>query len=131
MLRQLAGLALIAAVSSVTIGIAEAQEPKTKYFLMIAEPNADAWKGVIEDGGDMAIPARQAIEAMGGQLLNYYIGVGEPKNYGVAVFPDSYDIAKITYLRAAQGIMRSMQFIEVIPSDRAAEVFEGVKQLME
>jgi hypothetical protein len=101
-----------------------------KHFLMIAEPSGAVWKDVIEGGGDMAVPARQAIEAMGGQLLSCYIGVGESKNYGVVAFPDTYDIAKITYLRAAQGVMKSMQFIEVIPSDQAAGLLDEVKVLM-
>ena len=102
-----------------------------KHFLMIAEPNSDAWKGVIMGGGDMADPAREAIESMGGKLLSYYIGVGESKNYGIVAFPDSYDTAKIIYLRSAQGLMKSMEFIEIIPSDQAAGLFDDVKTLLE
>ena len=109
---------------------AQAEEPRMKYFLMIAEPNADAWKGVIESGGDMAVPARRAIEALGGKLVSYYIGVAESKNYGIVAFPDSYDTAKIIYLRAAQGLMKSMEFVEVIPSDQAVALFEEVKTLL-
>jgi hypothetical protein len=114
-----------------TAGYAQAEEQKYKYFLMIAEPDSATWKGVITGGGDMMVPARAAIEAMGGQLLSYYIGVGEAKNYGVVAFPDSYDIAKITYLRAAQGVMKSLQFIEVIPSDAAVAVLDDVKEIIE
>ena len=78
----------------------------------------------------MAEPAGKAIEAMGGKLLSYHIGTGESKNYGVLEFPDSYDTAKIIYLRAAQDLMKSMQFIEVIPSDQAAGMFAEVKAMM-
>ena len=110
---------------------AESGNTGEKYFLMIAEPNGDAWKGVILGGGDMADPARAAIESMGGKLHNYYIGVNESKNYGVVSFPDSYDTAKIIYLRAAQGLMKSMEFVEIMPSDQAAGLFEDVKPLLE
>ena len=110
--------------------IGRADEPRLKYFLMIVEPNSAAWKGVIESGGDMAVPARQAIEAMGGQLLSYYIGVAESKNYGIVAFPDSYDTAKIIYLRSAQGLMKSMEFVEIIPSDQAAGLFKEVNSLL-
>ena len=105
-------------------------EEKMKYFLMIAEPKGSAWAGVIQDGGDMAGPAGEAIEAMGGKLLSYYIGVSESKNYGVVAFPDSYDTAKIIYLRAAQDLMKSMEFVEIIPSDQAVGMFEDVKGML-
>ena len=121
------GLILLAPTGAV---FAQDDEPKLKYFLMVAEPNGEAWKGVIEGGGDMAVPARAAIEAMGGQLLSYYIGVAESKNYGVVAFPDSYDTAKIIYLRSAQGLMKSMEFIEIIPSDKAAGLFEEINDLL-
>ena len=110
--------------------LAQDDEPQLKYFLMIAEPNNAAWKGAIEGSGDKAVPARAAIEAMGGKLLSYYIGVAESKNYGVVAFPDSYDTAKIIYLRSAQGLMKSMEFIEIIPSDQAASLFEDVDELL-
>ena len=48
----------------------------------------------------------------------------------MVAFPDTYDIAKITCLRAAQEVMKSMQFIEVIPSDQAAGLLDEVKVLM-
>ena len=123
-------LAIVMVLSFSGAAIAQDDEPKLKYFLMVAEPNGAAWKGVIEGGGDMAVPAREAIEAMGGKLLSYYIGVAESKNYGVVAFPDSYDTAKIIYLRSAQGLMKSMEFIEIIPSDKAAGLFEEINDLL-
>ena len=100
-----------------------------KYYLMIAQPSDAAWKGVIEAGGDMAEPAGKALEAMGGKLHSYYIGVGEAKNYGVVSFPSSTDIAKIVYLRTVQGLMKNIQFIEIMPSDQAVELFKQVNEL--
>ena len=128
--RHVISLVVIAMIALGTAAHAQAEEQKLKYFLMIAEPNGSTWKSAIDGDGDMAVPARAAIEAMGGQLLSYYIGVGEAKNYGVVAFPDSYDIAKITYLRAAQGVMKSLQFIEVIPSGAAVAVFEDVREML-
>ena len=101
-----------------------------KYYLMIAQPSDAAWKGVIEAGGDMAEPAGKAIEAMGGKLHSYYIGVNEAKNYGVVSFPSSLDIAKIVYLRTAQGVMKDIEFVEVLPSDMAVGIFEDVKSML-
>ena len=62
--------------------------------------------------------------------MSYYIGVGEAKNYGIVAFPDSMDIAKIIYLRTAQGVMDSMQFIEVIPSNKAVALLEEVSGML-
>ena len=100
-----------------------------KYYLMIAEPGAEAWAGAINAGGDMAESAGKDIENMGGQLISYWLGVGEAKNYGVVAFPDSMDIARITYLRASQGIMKNLQFIEVMPSSAAVAIFADVKKM--
>ena len=112
----------------------QAQDQSTqghKYYLMIAQPNDAAWKGVIEAGGDMAAPAGEALEAMGGKLHSYYIGVNEAKNYGVVSFPSSYDIAKIVYMRTIQGLMKEIKFVEIMPSDQAAQLFIDVKKLTE
>jgi len=109
---------------------ADTSKQKMKYFLMIAEPNAPTWAGAIKAGGDMAGPAGKALEGMGGKLISYWLGVGEAKNYGIVVFPDSVDIAKVTYLRASQGVMKSIQFIEVMPSSEAVHVFKDVSKML-
>ena len=101
-----------------------------KYYLMIAQPNDAAWKGAIEAGEDMAAPAGKALEAMGGKLHSYYIGVTEAKNYGVVSFPDSMDIAKIVYMRTAQGLMKDIKFIEILPSDLAASMFQETNKFL-
>lgn len=84
------------------------EESRMKYFLMIAKPNDAAWATMIESGGDLAIPAAASLESMGGELISYYIGIGEAKNYGVVAFPDSINIAEIVYMRIAQGIMEEI-----------------------
>ena len=127
-------LASMAFVLALTLGAmsVQAQDSSTerhKFYLMIAQPNDEAWKGVIEAGGDMAAPAAEALEAMGGKLHSYYIGVNEAKNYGVVSFPSSYDIAKIVYMRTIQGLMKDIEFVEIMPSDQAVELFKDVKKL--
>lgn len=106
-------------------------EPKNmKYYLMIGTPSDSTWKAIIQTGEDMALPAKEGIEALGGKLISYYLGVGEAKNYGVVAFPSSMDIAKIVYMRVAQGVMKDLQFIEVVPSGNMVELFAEINPLI-
>lgn len=113
--------------------VAEKNVSQMKYFLMIGTPNDAAWKAVIEAEADMAEPARKSIEAMGGKLISYWIAVGEAKNYGIVAFPDSKQIAKIVYMRTMQGVMKDIQFVEIMPTGEAAgffkELIKGDKNL--
>ncbi|GEM80565.1 GYD domain-containing protein [Vibrio superstes] len=121
----------IAATFSFTAPVMAKEETTMKCYLMIAKPNAQAWAGVIQSGGNMEETARPAIEAMGGELVSYWLAVGEPMNYGVVAFPSSLDIAKITYMRTAQGFMDKIEFIEVMDTKTAEQVFKSVKDTMD
>jgi hypothetical protein len=129
LLSVIGALAIVFSVLAFANDKIVSHDEDEKYYLMIAQPSDEAWKGVIEAGGDMAEPAGKAIEAMGGKLHSYYIEVGRPKNYGVVSFPSSTDIAKIVYMRTVQGVMKDIQFIEIIPSDKAAGLFKEVNEL--
>ncbi|MGL1886529.1 MAG: GYD domain-containing protein [Reichenbachiella sp.] len=121
-------LILISFVAFAFGASAQAQETNMKYYLMIGQPDDEAWKMVIEAGGDMAVPARKSIEAMGGELISYWVGVTEAKNYGIVAFPDSKSIAQIVYMRTIQGVMKNIEFKEIMPTDQAAGFFQELNE---
>lgn len=110
----------------------QAEEPipeDYRYYLMIGDPNSRAWGAVIQAEGDMAVPAKKVIETMGGRLIGYYLAVGSAKNYGVVAFPNSKAISQIVYMREMQGLMDSIEFIEVKPTDKMIDVFKEINKM--
>lgn len=123
----LCGLFLLGSLFITTSAFAQ-EEAKMKYYLMIGEPTTEIWNALVKSGGkDMTTPGREATEALGGKIISYYIGATEAKNYIIVAYPDSMDVSNIVYMRAAQGVMKNLQFIELIPAEDAHVVFEKIK----
>lgn len=97
-----------------------------KLFLMIGKPNAQAWANIVKNELDMSEGGRKGIEAMGGKMLGFYIGVGEMKNYAIVSFPSSFEVSRIVFTRAMQGVMDDIQFIEIMSTATAQEVFKAI-----
>ena len=107
-----------------------AEEKKLKYYLMIGDAQPEVWKAIVEAGGkDISKPGREATEALGGKIIGYYLGATEAKNYIIVAYPSSVDVTKIVYMRAAQGVMKNLEFIEIIPADDMSPVFESIKAI--
>lgn len=105
------------------------EEVKMKHYLMIGEPTTAIWDALVQSGGkDIAKPGREATEALGGKIIGYYIGATEAKNYIIVAYPESIDMSKIVYMRAAQGVMDKLEFIEIIPADDVHLVFDSLKK---
>jgi len=118
--------AVILSVSTVSTALADG---KMKYYLMIGEPTAEVWDAIVKNGGkNMTAPGREATEALGGKMIGYYIGATEAKNYIIVAYPDSRDVSQIVYMRAAQGVMKNLQFIEIIPADNAHLIFNKINK---
>lgn len=84
-----------------------------RYFQMIGTPNSKFLKSLLESPVDLAETARDKIEALGGELLGYYMSISEPKLYGVLVLPDSDTVAAIAYQRIAAGAMEDVKFMDI------------------
>lgn len=124
----LKGLVLVIGLLINTTVLAQG-EVKMKYYLMIGEPTTEVWEAIVQSGGkDMTTPGREATEALGGKIISYYIGATEAKNYIIVAYPDSMDVSKIVYMRAAQGVMKNLEFIEIIPADDAHLIFNDIKK---
>lgn len=122
----LCSLALLGGLLVSTVGFAQ-ENARMKYYLMIGEPTTEIWNALVKSGGkDMTTPGRKATEALGGKIISYYIGATEARNYIIVAYPDSTDVSNIVYMRAAQGVMKNLQFIEIIPAEEAHVVFEKI-----
>ena len=60
---------------------AGAAETDKRTFLFIGEPNAAAWKFMMENPVDRKSEVEGAFKALGGEVLSYYWGLGSGMNY--------------------------------------------------
>ncbi|MAZ89588.1 MAG: hypothetical protein CL693_18295 [Cellvibrionaceae bacterium] len=126
MLKKLALSIVVSFLFSSGWVVADEQVKNMKLYLMIGQPNSETWAGIVKNETDMSIDGRKGIEAMGGEMLGFYIGVGEMKNYAIVAFPDSFDVSRIVFTRAMQGVMDDIQFIEIMSTEKAQEVFKAI-----
>ena len=103
-----------------------------RHFMFIGEPNAVAWKYLIENPADRKAEVESAFKALGGEVLSYYFGLGNGKNYITVTIPDDNELIQAIYLmRLPSGLLRSYQVIELMPSEQMSEALKRSKKLIE
>ena len=78
-----------------------------RHFMFIGEPNAVAWKYLMENPADRKTEVESAFKALGGEVLSYYFGLGNGKNYITVTIPDDNELIQAIYLmRLPSGLLR-------------------------
>jgi uncharacterized protein with GYD domain len=117
------------AVSTVSAGETASD---TRYFMFVGEPNAAAWKFLMENPADREKEVAAGMEAVGGKVLSYYFGLGDGKNYITVQLPDDNEIIQAVYMmRLPAGLLNSYQVIELMPSDQMSEALKRSKQFLQ
>ena len=107
-----------------------AQENRT--FMFIGEPNAAAWQFLMDNPGDRKEAVSDAMEALGGKIINYYFGLGDGKNYIITELPNDNELIQAMYLmRLPSGLLNSYKMIELMPSDQMSKALKKSKELIE
>ncbi|MGI9364049.1 MAG: hypothetical protein ACR2O8_02615, partial [Rhizobiaceae bacterium] len=70
----------------------------TRTFLFIGTPNSAAWEMQIANPGDREATVRGGIKQLGGELLSYYRGLGNGKNYITVSLPDDPTFIQAFYV---------------------------------
>jgi uncharacterized protein with GYD domain len=127
-------LVALATVMLVTMSSAIAAEDSddVRYFMFVGEPNAAAWKFLMENPADREKEVAAGMEAVGGKVLSYYFGLGDGKNYITVQLPDDNEIIQAVYMmRLPAGLLNSYQVIELMPSDQMSEALKRSKQFLQ
>ena len=104
-----------------------AEEPGSRYYLGIGEPNPDAWQIMIENPTDREKSMGAAIKAMGGEMISYFWGLADGKNYITVRLPDDPGTVQAMYVsRLSQGVLKNYTFIELMTS---ADMVEALKRV--
>ena len=121
MIRSLGALALILAATTALA----TDEQDVRYFLIVGEPSAAAWKFLMENPADRQKEVEAGMKAIGGKVLSYYFGLGDGKNYITVQLPDDNEVIQAVYLmRLPTGMLNSYKIIELMPSDQMAEALK-------
>lgn len=135
LLRGLVPLSLlIAAASAFATEPSQNQpstvEPKLRHFLFIGEPNAAAWKWMIENPQDREAAMAKPIEKLGGKMLAYYWGLGNGRNYIIVALPDDPELIQATYItRLGDGLLVSYEMIELMSSADMADALKRISDV--
>jgi hypothetical protein len=111
---------------------ARATEKDLRTFMFIGEPSAVAWKFLLEKPADRKGEVEGAFRALGGEVLSYYWGLGDGKNYITVTIPNDNELIQAIYLmRLPSGLLNSYQIIELMPSDQMSDALKRSKQLLD
>jgi len=111
-------------------GCTIAQEKRT--FMFIGEPNAAAWKYLIENPQDRKEAVSAATEKIGGKIISYHFGLGDGKNYITIELPNDNVLIQAMYLmRLPSGLLNSYQMIELMSSNEMSNALKKSKELIE
>ncbi|WP_299349474.1 hypothetical protein [uncultured Shimia sp.] len=101
-----------------------------RTFLFIGTSNSAAWEMQIANPGDRAASVKGGIEALGGELLSYYWGLGNGKNYITVSLPNDPTFIQAFYVsRLGDGLLDDYQMIELMSSADMAEALSRVPEI--
>lgn len=107
-------------------------ESQLRHFMFIGEPNAKAWQFLMDKPEDRKSQVEGAFKALGGEVLSYYFGLGDGKNYITVTIPNDNELIQAIYLmRLPSGLLTSYKVIELMPSDQMSEALKRSKKLIE
>lgn len=114
------------------ISSSHAAGQKQRHFMFIGEPNAAAWKYMMENPADRKTQVEGAFKALGGKVVSYYFGLGDGKNYITVTIPNDNELIQAIYLmRLPSGMLNSYEIIELMPSDQMTKALKRSKKLLE
>ena len=106
-----------------------ADEERSRYYLGIGEPSPEAWTIMIKNPTDREASMGAALEAMGGEMISYYWGLADGKNYITVRLPDDPNMVQAMYVsRLSQGVLKDYTFIELMTS---ADMVKALKRVPE
>jgi len=71
-------------------------------------------------------------KALGGEVLSYYFGLGDGKNYITVTIPNNNELIQAIYLmRLPSGLLDSYKVIELMPSDQMSDALKRSKKLID
>ncbi|WNC74001.1 GYD domain-containing protein [Thalassotalea psychrophila] len=121
-MKKLILIMLNVAVLGLFSTAASAEQQDKRHFMFIGEPNAAAWKYLMDNPADRKSSVEGAFKELGGEVLSYYFGLGDGKNYITVTIPNDNELIQAIYLmRLPAGMLTSYKVIELMPSEQMSK----------
>lgn len=102
-----------------------------RHFMFVGEPTAAAWKFLMDNPEDRKAQVAGAFKALGGEVVSYYFGLGDGKNYITVTIPNDNELIQAIYLmRLPSGLLKSYQVIELMPSEQMSKALKRSAKLI-
>lgn len=121
------------AVSTLLLCLPAAAADDDRVYLFIGDPSPAGWKWLIENAGvsDREAIAKKGIEKLGGEMLSYYWGAHDGRNYITVRLPnDTETVPAMLIMRLSTGMLIQYDAIELIPSSKMPDVIERIADIM-
>lgn len=128
-MKRLTRVAILMVSMAATVVSAESGD---RYYLFIGEPSPTAWQWLMSNPSDRESVVKEGIEKLGGELLSYYWGVNNAKNYVTVRLPaDSETVPAMLISRLSTGLLVSYEAIELMPSSQMPLVMQRIEEISE
>lgn len=125
-------IAIILTTGLQTNSLLAQQKSSNRTFMFVGEPNAAAWKFMMENPADRKEAVSAAFEKLGGKIIGYYFGLGDGKNYIICELPNDNELIQAVYLmRLPSGLLESYKITELMPSEQMTKALQKSKELIE
>ncbi len=105
------------------------QKPNMRYFLFSSRPNAKAWTMMKNNPGDRQAATATAMKRIGCEMLGYYWGLTNGRNYIIVTAPDNKTVQALIVQRLASGMLHEYEAIELVRSSDMVAMFERLKEI--
>ena len=110
---------------------AYSKEKDLRTFMFIGEPSAKAWQYLLDNPADRKAEVSAAFKQLGGEVIKYYFGLGNGKNYIIVTIPNDNELIQAIYLmRLPTGLLNAYEVIELMPSDQMSAALKKSKALI-
>ena len=85
-------LAVLCILISLSVSVFAKPEESVRHFMFVGEPSAKAWEMLARNPVDRRKAVENAFSKLGGEILGYYFGLGDGKNYITVTLPDDNEV---------------------------------------
>lgn len=123
-------LTFVAILAVSMVAITASADSGDRYYLFIGEPSPEAWQWLMSNPSDREAVAKEGIAKLGGDLLSYYWGANNAKNYITVRLPaDSETVPAMLITRLSTGLLVSYEAIELMPSAHLPTVMRRIEEI--
>ena len=107
--------------------LAEETKAEKRIFMFVGTPSAEGWQMVLNGPADRKKATAEALKKLDVDVLSYYFGLSDGKNYITVAVPDGETTQALLLMRLATPLLKDYRAIELVPSDAMPRIVEKAK----